>query len=106
MSNKPDDRDVALGCLLMILLIPSVIAFNGYTLHVLWGWFLTPAFGVDPPDVVLCIGLALLVGMFVNVDIAKSKDEGFWEGLAISVLKPIFVNLFALAFGWVLTLFL
>lgn len=38
-----------------------LVALRGYTLNLLWGWFITPAFALAAPSLSLCMGLMLMV---------------------------------------------
>jgi len=94
------------GCLLMVLCVPIAVAVNGWVLSVLWGWFIVPQFGVDPLSIPVAIGISTVVGMIAKADtwnLAKREmDNPAIEAVAVAILSP----LFALAFGWIITLFM
>ena len=90
------------------ILIPAVL-LNGLVFHKWWEWFIVPAFNVDMISYVTSLSLAMLVG-YLTWQNAKpdlgDEEDGPGKLLAktfgIAFLRP----LFALLFGWILTLFM
>ena len=69
--------------------------FNGYTLSVLWGWFVVPTFGAPALDVVPAIGIAPVVGDMTQQMREKKKDEQNFKQIiahstAYAIIKPSF----------------
>ena len=60
MSDENEDTLTEKG-IALILLIPITILY-GYTIQILWGWFISPQFGLKP----LSIGEALGLGLFIS----------------------------------------
>ena len=75
---------------------------NGWTLSILWKWFMVPVFGLPMLSIPQAIGIAMVIGYltFQNND-AQEKERStterviFW--VALIVLRP----LITLAFGWI-----
>jgi len=114
MEDKMDDKK-ALSCLGMLSLafVTTIIAtvVGGLVIQIMWGWFITPLFGILPPTVVQAIGLSYFVSALspIKVD-TKSKTDN--EGKSIlgqavtACLVAVFQPLFLLALGYVVSLFL
>lgn len=104
MDNK--SAAALLKLLAVLALIPTSIFLNGYTLSVLWGWFIVPIFGLPTLGIVSAMGFALVV-TYLTHQADWTKDENKTSGavgraFTVAVLKP----LFGLLFGWVLLQFL
>ena len=81
--------------------------FTGYTLSVLWGWFVVPTFGVPALHIVPAIGVAIVVSYltYQTHDCVKeemSYGKAIGKGIAMAILKPSL----ALFFGWIVRLFM
>jgi hypothetical protein len=87
---------------LTLFYIVGSSVLNGWVLSKLWLWFMVPMFGFKPISVVYAIGLALTV-RFLTVDYSFTKQEK--QDTATILLIPVFGSLFALAFGWLVHLF-
>lgn len=83
-----------------ILVVIGTTIFRGLTLSVLWGWFIVPL-GVVSIGIPMAIGIAMIIG-FVTYQDVTTKDRSLGEAFGIS----IFQCLFALAVGYILTLFM
>lgn len=87
--------------LILLALAPWVSIWNGFTLSILWGWFVVPVFGVPPLRIPFAIGISLIVG-YLTHQTRKSEDEpetGFI--IIFGLLKPAL----ALLIGWIVTWF-
>lgn len=77
-------------------------AWSGFTLSVLWGWFVVPLFGQPALSVAQAYGIALVVRVAKGLDTRTEKTPdsfGVVLGKAF-VLAPMACGLFLL-FGWV-----
>lgn len=54
----------ALGCLAVVLSLPLIILLRGFVMSILWGWFVTPVFGISSPGLAACLGLSITVDAF------------------------------------------
>jgi hypothetical protein len=95
-----DTKKALIKCLALLAFAPLAITWSAYVLTVLWGWFVEPTFGVDPLSVPYAAGLGVLASFLTHQ--AREHDHSAAESIGIAVLHP----LFALAFGWVITLFI
>ena len=106
-GDKPNAKLIAMGCLISLAICPVLAFVRGYTLHVLWGWFLTPGFSWPSPGVAVCIGISVMTGyLLVWVSQDKDKDESFTDALVRQIVQPLGSAGTALAFGWVVKLFM
>lgn len=96
----------ALGVLgfLVTLVLGSI--FHGYVLSVLWGWFVVPTFGVPTLGLVSAIGLSLVVSYLTHQVPASRDTEADGERMVQDLLFAILMSAFALAFGWIIHLFM
>lgn len=84
-----------------LLVLSSLL--RGYTLSVLWGWFMVPTLGLPHLSVVQAIGIAMVVSFLTYHDTSdipkkeRSTGEAIASGVSLAVLYP----LIALLFGWV-----
>ena len=81
--------------------------FTGYTLSVLWGWFVVPTFGAPALHIVPAIGVAIVVSYLTYQTHncqkeKKSFGETIVEETVMAVLRPSYV----LFFGWIVHLFM
>ena len=107
MTNKTLTAGVAASAVLggfaaLLLSFFWAAAWSGYTLSVLWGWFMVPAFGLPALSVAQAYGLALVVRVAKGFDTKTDKNpDGFGAAMGKSfVLAPFACGLFLL-FGWV-----
>ena len=108
MTNKTSTAGVVASAVLggfaaIIISVVWAAAWSGYTLSVLWGWFVVPVFGAPLLSVAQAYGLALVVRVASGLkDAPESKgDKGFGLVLAKLVLLPPFICGLFLFFGWV-----
>lgn len=90
----------------MLLLASAII--NGYTLSVLWGWFIVPTFELPQIGVAAAVGLSLTltyVTHHVRMDQRTPKtpyDELLAEATLLMLLKPMLI----LSLGYACKLFM
>ena len=58
-----------------IAIIPVMIVARGFTLMILWGWFITPAFAISAPSLPLCIGLGGVAYFVTNAVSSSQKTD-------------------------------
>lgn len=97
------------GTLLLISLVmlPVGLILNGYTLSVLWSWFIVTKFGLPPLAIAEALGLAIVVGYFTS-NIAKIDwDDDSDEAKAVRIIGIPFLKAgIFLGFGWVILQFI
>jgi len=89
---------------------PFSWAFRSWVLVVLWGWYVTPAYGIATPSLAQAFGVIILAQLLCKKSSmhgyrVQSDDERRFEdrlNLVLSWLTPAV----ALAFGWVGSVFL
>lgn len=95
--------------------IATSVIFKGYTLSLLWEWFVTPAFWIPAIDLAPAIGLVLIAEYLprqttVGTDIgAREESRSFFEdniNLMDTALGRAQRSLLALLFGWIVHLFM
>jgi hypothetical protein len=100
---EKDDRDIAITGLswaLALLLLPAAVAFKAFALHLLWGWFATPAFGVPSPGVPRLAGLALMAAL-----VWPTGPDATERNPVLSVCASFVGTALLLGLGWLLSLF-
>ena len=81
---------------------PVTAIWYGFTVSVMWGWFVVPLFHVAPLRIPFAIGLAYIV-QFLTHPTRKPEDDpetGFL--LIMSLVKPLIL----LGAGWITTWFI
>lgn len=107
MTNKTMTAGMAASAVLggfaaLLLSFIWVAAWSGFTLSVLWGWFVVPFFGVPTLSVAQAYGMALVVRAAKGLDTRSEKNPGSF-GVVLGkafVLAPL-ISGFSLLFGWV-----
>lgn len=77
MAKDDDDAsggEYALGCVVILLLIPVGIFMRGWALTMMWGWFVTP-FGVMQIGMAHALGLASCIALFHGVSSNSGKSD-------------------------------
>jgi hypothetical protein len=88
---------------LIILLVISATILNGYTITILWSWFIIPIFNTIPLTIAQGIGLQLFIMYTTMIRQKPTEQTEFKIGEVILYLvaKPMF----ALLFGYVVLYF-
>jgi hypothetical protein len=85
---------VLIPLVVVALFIPSAL-LNAWALRILWGWFITPEFGLAVPGYWMAAGLSMTVRFVTS---QYSEDHRKWnEKMMYSISLP----LFAVLFGWI-----
>lgn len=82
--------------LLVFVALMALTVWKAYVLTVLWGWFITPEFGIAVPPVSVMWGILLIVGQFF-LRYRKTDKEDDIESIIYFAIGPAM----ALAFGYV-----
>lgn len=80
----------------LIACIPILIALHGFTVQMLWGWFVVTTFDASPLSFGSAVGLALIVSYLTNVQDVATKDRDFLDALIFASTRPVA----ALIAGW------
>lgn len=94
------------GAALVALLLVVGTLWRGFVLHILWGWFMVPIFGLPALSVVAAIGVSLVVS-FMTFQYVYAKDDRetaakIGSVFGITVLYPALV----LGIGYVVKSFM
>jgi len=91
-----------------LILIPLSVTLSGYTLSVLWDWFIVSAFSIESLSVPSAIGLALIMS-YTTYQYSENEtkdDTPQSERLGKAVFMAIIRPSIALLTGWVVTMFM
>ena len=96
------------GAVGAIALMAFSAIFNGYTLSVLWGWFIVPIFHLPQLSIVAAIGISLVIGYLTHqvINDPDDKEKSFGEKIGFAVVYAVLKPGFALLIGWVVHLFM
>lgn len=72
----------------------------GLTLSTLWGWFVSPLFGLPALTLLQAYGLGLVVRATRGIDNKKTDAEGFGEVMVRALLLPPLSAGLMIGFGW------
>jgi uncharacterized membrane protein YhdT len=76
--------------------------FNGLTLSLLWGWFITPYIGLPDIGLVPAIGIGMIIRYLTHENNGNSNNESWVTVIVSAIVSPLIV----LSLGWILTWFL
>src|SRR5262245_59405185 len=95
MSEKDDEKEIG-DILLAIPLAAGSMAIHAFALRSMWGWFVTPTFGVEAPTALTCVGLFFVVSMFRTTGRASPKGT-----ISYGVLVGAFAALMIWGVAWI-----
>jgi hypothetical protein len=100
------DKKMSTGaaCALILALLATV-PLRAYTVSKLWLWFMVPALNVKPLGLALALGLSLFLGYVTYNPNYVCKHTTNQDG-TVQIYAGVFLSLFALASGWLITLFI
>jgi hypothetical protein len=97
---------ILIGCVVLLMKSVFEAIISGYTLSVLWGWFMVIRLGLPPLNAYQSIGILVVVSFMMyqgnGSGIEKNDDETFWDSIfkasGVAVLKcGVFLCL-----GWII----
>lgn len=91
----------------LLFMVSSILSsiYGGFVLSVLWGWFVSPVFGLPVITFLQGIGLSI-VTHFLTVQYVKQEFESPSEAMLNALIFSLTYSTMALASGWVLHLFM
>lgn len=102
-----------IGLVAFLLAIPVSI-LSAFVVSQHWGWFVTPAFGLEVPSIAILIGLSWMVSLFRlsfssyhildKLDSAHPDDSDKLRPLVTMVSATLMI-LFSWLGGWIIHLF-
>lgn len=81
------------------LVISAIV--SGYTIAILWGWFIVPTFHMAQLTLTQALGLGIFAGYIAHTP-SNTKDEE----LGTILLRPFVRSLLCLFVGFIVTLFM
>mgnify|MGYP003461220352 CR=1 FL=1 len=105
MANKTLTAGVAASAALgvfaaTILGFVWVAAWSGFTLSVLWGWFIAPVFSVPTLSVAQAYGLALVLRSVQGFTSQEKSKDDFAQLVGKLLILPPFVTGLTILLGW------
>lgn len=91
--------------IVMTIMIPAVL-WEAYVSIVMWRWFITPEFGVQPPGLWSAAGILMMIGMVKARVGRKEENPDRWDRIGRFFSHVIMVPAFALFVGYIITLFM
>ena len=85
---------------LVIVALAIATIFSGYTLSILWEWFVVPTFNLPKLNIPSAIGLALIINYLTTSHEPSDKNSGrsameIWgEAIAAAFARPLFALIF------------
>jgi len=110
-KKTPEERTLdAIGWLVSyitgwLVFIPTYL-FRGYVVMVLWGWFITPVFGKEPPAFILCAGLVLFFQSLRFMPFEYKEDISVPKKMWVLNVVNYISSATCLFVGWLLHLFM
>lgn len=100
------------GCLVGLAMIAISVVLSGYTLSVLWVWFVLPLFvGAPQLGIMQAYGLMVVVS-FLKAGLARDDTEKRYKNLSLTqrvwaaFVEAVGYNVLFLAMGWLVQLFI
>ena len=87
----------------MIVLIPISVFMNGWALSLLWGWFISPPFGIPTLTIMQAFGVALVCSFVAIPHKSDSRDEK--TRLSDQITNSTIIPIVAVGIGWVVRQF-
>lgn len=91
---------------LVVVVLVGASVLNGWTLSVLWRWFMVPIFGLPALSIPQAIGVVTVIGyMTKDVDAktdSRTTTEKWVSGIVALLVRPTV----SLAMGWVVLRFM
>lgn len=93
--------------LITFLSLPLGVAWRGYVLSILWGWFIVPTFSLPPLLIVQAIGLSCVITAFGSPFMKKTKSSNDPKTEMIQLMANLAVGpAFMLLVSWPVTWFM
>jgi hypothetical protein len=98
--SKSTEGFVALAMYLVAW--PFMMMWRAYAIIVLWGWFVTPYFSVQPLSIYATAGLLLVLHLILPMTRAPKTDDGPIETLMAGAFAYGFLApAMAVGLGWI-----
>lgn len=91
-----------LNLLNLFIIIPLLMLYEGWIIHLMWGWFVTHTFGGVQPSTLVCMGFGGLSILLIPHTTPDYKDS---EQACSALLTAFCKCTIILAYGFVLHFF-
>ena len=92
-----------------IMLLVAAIVVGGYTVSLLWSWFVVPVSGLPALQIVEAIGIRMFVA-YLGADVSAArrdtKDETIFQTFSTNMVSSILVSIIVIGSAYIITLFL
>lgn len=114
-TSKDETNKLLGGCLVGLLwdllTMPLAMIWKGFVLMRLWGWFISPYFGLPILFLPLAIGIAIVASFATAKYTPQQKckyqiQQDVWETIGGAASHNFVGPAFALLFGWIVQMFL
>jgi FtsH-binding integral membrane protein len=97
-------------CLTVIIIVLSTL-MSGYVLSNLYGWIITPIYGLKPITIPQAIGISLishflLLGVTLNMKSDQDKNTSFMTMLVAKLFTVIVIYGITLLTGYIVSLYI
>lgn len=94
--NKEADFKVIASGLAMVIITPILYVWETLAMSIVWGWFVTPVFGIATPPMPMIFGLNILWSLFATPPIEPKEPKlSDWMRIWVSFVRVAFLLLFA-----------
>ena len=90
---------------LLVFVTVGGALLGGWVFSILWGWFVSPFFGIQEISIPYAVGLSLVAGMLTNKG-SSSSDKDTKDLVSNAISNVVFVPMFTLLIGWVVKMFI
>lgn len=82
----------------------TIVSFvvRGWSLSIMWTWFVATQFGLPSLSYPEALGISGLVAMLTANPMLKTEERDYWQNLLLSIV----INLFSVGLGWIWKLLL
>lgn len=92
--------------LLEFVLSVCATILRGYTLSIMWGWFIVTTFAIVPISVPAAIGINILAALFTKTPKRVDMDKAREDDVMFNIITSMLWSVLALAIGYVVTKFM
>ncbi len=89
-----------MGCLVLLLSTPILVAWSGFIISKLWLWFMVPL-GLSPIEIAHAIGLMVMVDVITFKSQIEDKSESEFDKWFRIIFQGLFCPGFLFFVGWV-----
>lgn len=91
------------GCLGFIPAAVIGFILRGWVIVTLWGWFVTPVFGIHPPSYAMALGLGVVGSMLTGEKSSgpSNKHETLSDAMISTYSSVLLCPVLSVAFGWI-----